>query len=57
MAIHASLLLSPIRSLGLVGVLLAWADRVLGARILVVFLLGVSCWIVGNELPNWTGPD
>ncbi len=55
MAIHAALLLSLLESLALAGVLLHWADRVAGARLLVGFLLGVSVWIVGNELPSWTG--
>jgi len=56
MAIHVALVLSLIGSLGLAGVLLVWADRVAGARMLVLFLLGVSVWIVGNELPTWAGP-
>ncbi len=56
MAIHVALALSLLESLALAGVLLHWADRVAGARLLVLFLLGVSAWIVGNELPSWTGP-
>ena len=57
MAIHVALFLSLVGSLGLAGVLAAWADRVAGARMLVLFLLGVSFWIVGNELPTWAGPE
>ena len=57
MAIHAALLIALLETLGLAGVLLHWADRVTGARLLVGFLLGVAAWIVGNELPVWTGPD
>ena len=56
MAIHAALLLALIGSLALAGVLLAWADRVAGSRLLTAFLLGVSVWVVGNELPSWAGP-
>lgn len=56
MAIHVALALSLLESLVLAGVLLHWADRVAGARLLILFLLGVSVWIVGNELPSWTGP-
>ena len=57
MAIHAAMALALAGSLGLAALLLAWADRVAGARLLVLFLLGVSCWIVGNELPEWAGPQ
>ena len=56
MAIHVALFLSLLESLALAGMLLHWADRVAGARLLVAFLLGVSTWVVGNELPGWTGP-
>ena len=57
MAIHAAMALALAGSLGLAALLLAWADRVAGARLLVLFLLGVSSWIVGNELPEWAGPQ
>ncbi len=57
MAIHVALFLSLLETLGLAAVLLHWADRVDGARLLVGFLLGVAAWIVGNELPIWTGVD
>lgn len=57
MAIHVALALSLLGSLALAGVLLSWADRVPGARMLVLFLVGVAVWIVGNELPSWSGPD
>ena len=55
MAIHVALTLSLFGSLALAGVLLSWADRVAGSRLLVAFLLGVAVWIVGNELPTWAG--
>lgn len=39
------------------AILLAiWADKVVGAWLLILFLLGVSLWILGNELPTWLGP-
>lgn len=57
MPIHIALTLSLAGSLALALLLLAWADRVVGARLLVVFLCGVSVWIIGNELPSWLGPD
>lgn len=57
MAIHVALALALAGSLSLAGLLWAWADRgVAGARLLVVFLLGVAVWIAGNELPTWFGP-
>jgi len=56
MAIHLALALALFETIALAGVLLVWAERVAGARLLVVFLLGVAVWIVGNELPNWLGP-
>ncbi len=56
MAIHVALLLALAETLALASILLHWADRVPGARLLVGFLLGVAVWIVGNELPGWTGP-
>lgn len=43
-------------TLVLAGVLLAWADRVAGGRLLAAFLAAIAVWIVGNELPNWFGP-
>jgi signal transduction histidine kinase len=42
-------------TLVLAGVLLAWADRVAGGRLLASFLVGIALWITGNELPNWFG--
>ena len=56
MAIHAALLLALLGSLALAGVLLTWADRVAGARLLALFLAGVAAWAAGNELPSWFGP-
>ena len=55
MAIHIALLITLIETLALSAVLMNWARQVQGARLLVVFLLGVAAWIVGNELPNWAG--
>lgn len=42
-------------TLVLAGVLLWWADRVAGGRLLAAFLVGIAIWITGNELPNWWG--
>jgi len=55
MLIHLTLAFSLFETLVLAGVLLAWADRVAGARLLAAFLGGIAVWIVGNELPNWFG--
>jgi signal transduction histidine kinase len=55
MPVHVALSLSLFGSVALAGVLFHWADRVAGARLLIVFLLGVSAWIIGNELPTWAG--
>lgn len=56
MLIHAVLGFALLETLVLAAVLLAWADRVAGARLLAAFLIGISLWMVGNELPNWFGP-
>ncbi len=56
MLIHAVLAFALFETLALAGVLLVWADRVAGARLLAVFLTGIAVWITGNELPNWLGP-
>jgi signal transduction histidine kinase len=56
MLIHLTLAFALFETLALAGVLLAWADRVAGARLLAAFLAGIAVWIVGNELPNWFGP-
>ncbi len=56
MAIHAALVLALAGSLVLAAVLWRWAERGPGLRQLTLFLLGVSVWIVGNELPTWFGP-
>lgn len=48
---------SLLETLLLAGVLLAWADRVAGGRLLAAFLAAIAVWIVGNELPNWFGPE
>lgn len=55
MPIHIALALALAETVALALVLLAWAPRVPGAKLLVVFLLGVATWVVGNELPNWAG--
>ncbi len=55
MAIHLALLITLLEILALCGVLFLWAKQVSGAHLLVVFLLGVATWIVGNELPNVLG--
>ena len=57
MLIHAVLGFALLETLVLAAVLLAWADRVAGARLLAAFLTGISLWMVGNELPNWLGPE
>ena len=57
MLIHAVLGFSVLETLVLAALLLAWADRVAGARLLAAFLIGISLWMVGNELPNWLGPE
>jgi signal transduction histidine kinase len=56
MIFHFALALALFGSLALAFVLWRWAERVAGARLLILFLLGVSAWIVGNELPTWAGP-
>lgn len=56
MLIHAVLAFALFETLALTGVLLVWADRVKGARLLATFLTGIAVWITGNELPNWFGP-
>jgi signal transduction histidine kinase len=55
MLLHAALAFALFETLVLIGVLLAFADRVAGARILAAFLLGIAVWLCGNELPNWGG--
>jgi signal transduction histidine kinase len=55
MLIHAVLGFALLETLALAAVLLAWADRVAGARLLAAFLFGISLWMLGNELPNWLG--
>ncbi len=55
MPVTLALAFALLESLALAAVLMAWADRVVGARLLVLFLLGVATWILGNELPNVLG--
>ena len=56
MLIRAVLGFSIVETLALAGMLLWWADRVAGARLLAAFLSGIALWMAGNELPNWLGP-
>ncbi len=56
MPVNLALAFALLESLALAAVLLVWADRVVGARLLMLFLVGVATWILGNELPNWFGP-
>ena len=56
MLLRVTMGLALAETLLLAGVLLAWADRVAGGRLLAAFLLAIAAWIVGNELPNWFGP-
>ncbi|WP_374663899.1 ATP-binding protein [Ramlibacter sp.] len=55
MALHIVMGLALVETLVLAAVLLAWAERVRGARLLTLFLLGVAIWVTGNELPNVFG--
>ncbi|MDM0113569.1 HAMP domain-containing sensor histidine kinase [Variovorax sp. J22R133] len=57
MLIHVFLAFALFETLALIAVLLVWADRVAGARLLAMFLAGIAVWITGNELPNWFGPQ
>ncbi|MFN9726101.1 ATP-binding protein [Acidovorax sp.] len=57
MLMHAVLGFALLQTLALAAVLLAWADRVAGARLLAAFLFGIALWMTGNELPNWLGPQ
>ncbi|UXH77143.1 sensor histidine kinase [Roseateles amylovorans] len=56
MLLRVAMGLSLVETLLLAGVLLAWADRVAGGRLLAAFLAAIAIWITGNELPNWFGP-
>jgi signal transduction histidine kinase len=55
MLLHAVLAFALLETALLAGLLWAFADRVAGARLLLLFLGGVELWVVGNELPNWFG--
>jgi len=57
MLLRAAMGFSLFETLLMAGVLLAWADKVAGGRLLAAFLAGIAVWIVGNELPNWFGPS
>ncbi len=57
MLLRITMGVSLLETLLLVGVLLAWADRVAGGRLLAAFLAAFGVWVVGNELPNWWGPS
>lgn len=56
MLLRVTMGLALAETLMLAGVLLAWADRVAGGRLLAAFLIAIAAWITGNELPNWFGP-
>lgn len=56
MAIHLSLSLAFLGSLLLAAVLAPRVNGVPGARLLILFLVGVCAWIAGNELPAILGP-
>jgi signal transduction histidine kinase len=56
MALHLALGLAFLGSILLAGVLARYATRVAGAPLLVLFLIGVATWILGNELPALFGP-
>ena len=55
MIFHVALFLALVGSLALALMLWRWAERVAGVRLLTLFLVGVSVWIAGNELPAWFG--
>ena len=57
MLIHAVLGFALLETLALALLLLVWADRVAGARLLSAFLLGISLWMLGNEVPFWFSPQ
>ncbi|SEL10815.1 Signal transduction histidine kinase [Roseateles sp. YR242] len=57
MLLRVAMGFSLLETLLLAGVLLAWADRVAGGRLLAAFLAAIGVWIAGNELPNWFGPE
>lgn len=56
MLLRVTMGLALAETLLLAGVLMAWADRVAGGRLLAAFLVAIAVWITGNELPNWFGP-
>lgn len=57
MLLHSVLAFALIQTLVLCALLWLWSDRVPGARLLLWFLGGVALWVLGNELPNWFGPE
>src|SRR5436190_18162217 len=57
MLIHAVLAFALLETLVLGALLWIWSDRVAGARLLLWFLGGIELWVLGNELPNWIGPE
>lgn len=57
MLIHAVLAFALLETLVLGALLWIWSDRVAGARLLLWFLGGIELWVLGNELPNWFGPE
>lgn len=57
MLLRVTMGLALAETLLMAGLLLAWADRVAGGRVLAAFLVGIAVWLTGNELPNWFGPE
>lgn len=55
--LHGVLAFALVQTWLLAALLGVWAHRVAGARLLVLFLFGVGVWVIGNELPNWAGPQ
>src|SRR5262245_8781018 len=56
MLLHAVLAFALVETLVLAALLWVWADRGACACLLVLSLIGVSVWVLGNELPNWLHP-
>lgn len=56
MLFHITNATALIECVALAVLLILWADKVVGAWLLILFLAGVSLWILGNELPTWFGP-
>lgn len=55
MLFHITNALALAECVALAALLFVWADKVVGAWLLILFLAGVSLWLLGNELPTWFG--